>query len=327
MAHQPIGPPFNEGSSARIDPDVPTAEGGRSLLDIRTHFGKEESSNDPTRGWRFSHWPECSEATLVWVGPRYFRKLDPHEEPSKLIGSGYKRPADDSKRTRSSSGPRAVVSPEEANLRWRIANGRARSRSRRYFVRNELRYMWVLTFADSVNSRNEVMARVSEFARRLRGDLVADSFPYWYSPELHPKGHGWHVNFFVPMYLTHARVESLWGHGFVWVTDFARSSSAPKGEPLGLCRTPRDGWRRAAQYGCKYAQKDWNQELIGPGVNRYAVAKGFKPLVNKRWLHHLEDGWSAVAELVPWEEWRHLDTWSSNDEPAWDRPPITTFRW
>jgi DNA-binding XRE family transcriptional regulator len=80
---------------------------------------------------------------------------------------------------------------------WARANGRAASKSRRYFVRNALRYMWVLTLASGQYERAVLMAQVSEFARRLRVALDGRAFPYWYSPELHPGGHGWHVNFFV----------------------------------------------------------------------------------------------------------------------------------
>ena len=58
------------------------------------------------------------------------------------------------------------------------------------------------------------MALVAEFARRLRIDL-GTSVAYWYSPELHPGGHGWHVNLFIAGRLDHARVGELWGHGFV----------------------------------------------------------------------------------------------------------------
>lgn len=222
--------------------------------------------------------------------------------------------------------PDATALPSE-DVNWKIANGRARSRSRRYFVRNRLRFMWVLTFAESRRDRAEVMTLVSEFARRLRSDLGVKALPYWYSPELHPGGHGWHVNFFVPMYLSHARFATLWGHGFVWVTDFEQSPVAPKGEPLGVCRTPREGWRRAAAYGCKYAQKDWLPGVVGAGVHRYEVAQSFAPQVEKSWVDAQSDAWHLVAKLVPKDEWAGLQHWDSNEEPEWDRPPVLVFRW
>lgn len=175
-------------------------------------------------------------------------------------------------------------SKEELDLNWQIANGRAASKSRRFFVANGLRYMWVLTFAESRHDRGQVMKLVSEFARSLRAVHGGKRFPYWYSPELHPGGHGWHVNLFIPFRIPHDTMNAAWGHGFVWVTDFASAQRGPHGEPLGLCRTPRDGMRRAAQYGCKYSQKDWSPEHVGPRNHRYEIAQGFKPAVTTRWL-------------------------------------------
>ena len=57
------------------------------------------------------------------------------------------------------------------------------------------------------------------------------------------------------------------------------SAASPKGEPLGLCREPRDGWRRAASYGCKYCQKDWSPEHVGRASHRYEVAQHFAPWI------------------------------------------------
>jgi hypothetical protein len=84
------------------------------------------------------------------------------------------------------SGDRPPLSDEAAQLHWQIANGRAASRSRRYFVFNRLRYMWLLTFADSRYDRRAVMTEVSEFARRLRTLRDGVASPHWYSPELLP---------------------------------------------------------------------------------------------------------------------------------------------
>lgn len=187
--------------------------------------------------------------------------------------------------------------------------------------------MWVLTFAEARRDRAEVMWLVGDFARRLRVQHVGSGFPYWYSPELHPGGHGWHVNLFVPMWLPHGTVEALWGQGYVWATDFERSPVAPKGEPLGLCRTPRDGWRRAAQYGCKYAQKDWSPESVGPSQHRYEVAQGFQPVPERTHVFDLATGRSAAKALVPAEDERCVSTWDSDEESEWDRPRVITWRW
>jgi hypothetical protein len=65
-------------------------------------------------------------------------------------------------------GDQTPLSDEAAQLHWQIANGRAASRSRRYFIFNRLRYMWVLTFANGHYDRRTVMTEVSEFARHCR---------------------------------------------------------------------------------------------------------------------------------------------------------------
>jgi hypothetical protein len=101
----------------------------------------------------------------------------------------------------------------------------------------------------------------------------------------------------------------------------------PKGEPLGVCRTPREGLRRAAHYGCKYAQKDWSPEHVGAANHRYEVAQGFAPRSESQWIVDPIEGEQLVAELVPDDEWTNVRRWDSNDDPEWTRPPIRTWRW
>ncbi len=302
-----------------------TAEGGLSSLDQRAQLVIDPIRVGRNRGWRFTNWPGCSEASLVWVEPKRGPVGGGRNQEDRPVASGHLGPVD-----RPLYRPLSDIEIERrilhAELNWKIANSRARVRSRRYFVFNRLRYMWVLTFREPPSERSEVMALVAEFARRLRIDL-GTSVAYWYSPELHPGGHGWHVNLFIASRLDHARIGELWGHGFVWATDFEQSPTGPKGEPFGLCRTPREGWRRAAQYGCKYAQKDWEPGAIGPRNHRYEIAQGFSPSPERYWLDHDTEAWELVAELVPAGEWINLAVWESNDDDEWDRPPVATFRW
>ena len=278
-----------------------TAEGGRSLLDLRTQLVNPSRPHLQTSGWKFTYWPGCGEASLVIVT----------SGPTRSRGSG----------------DRTALCDDAAELHWQIANGRAGTRSRRYFVFNQLRYMWVLTFADSHYDRRAVMTEVSEFARRLRTLRNGVAFSYWYSPELHPGGHGWHVNFFISFRVPHAEIEALWNHGFVWVTDFASSMNGPKGEPLGLCRTPREGLRRAAHYGCKYSQKDWSPDHVGAQNHRYELAQGFPPKKVGSWVRDPKHAEELVADLVPLENRRFLQEWDSNDVADWARPPVRTWRW
>ena len=272
-----------------------------SLLDLRTQLGATGHGQIQSFGWMFTYWPDCHEASLC------------------VVTSGSRR--------RSGSRHGLAKSDEAAAFLWEMANGRAATRSLRYFVVNQLRYMWVLTFAASHTNRREVMAQVADFARRLKVVRGGEPFPYWYSPELHPGGHGWHVNFFVPFRFAHAQIEALWGHGFVWVTDFASSMKGPKGEPLGLSRTPREGLRRAAHYGCKYSQKDWSPEHVGAKNHRYEVAQGFAPEKVCGLVPGPNHAEQLVAELVPEGEWINVMRWDSNDEDEWTRPPIRTWRW
>lgn len=187
--------------------------------------------------------------------------------------------------------------------------------------------MWVLTFADAHRDRRDVMWLVGKLARRLRVQKFASGFPYWYSPDLHPGGHGWHVILFIPTWIDHGLMAELWGHGYVWVTDFEASAVGPKGESLGLCRTAREGWRRAAQYGCKYAQKDWSPETISPAEHRYEVAQGFQPIFERSFVWDLGEGRRAAEALIEPEARRWRQTWDSGDDPEWDRPRVITWRW
>jgi hypothetical protein len=289
------------GISDAVESSPASGEAGRPSVHKRTQLVDSDQSQFQDFGWKFTFWPECAEASV------------------SIVTSG-------SNRRRGTERDREK-SDDELTLLWQIANGRAGTRSRRYFVTNRLRYMWVLTFAQSRTDRSEVMAEVSEFARRLRIHHGGDSYPYWYSPELHPLGHGWHVNFFIAFRATHADIEALWGHGFVWVTDFATSMRGPKGEPLGLCRTPREGLRRASNYGCKYAQKDWSPENVGALNHRYEVAQGFAAVCESCWVNGPGEAELLVQSRISDDERRWMKRWNSDDEPDWTRPPVWTWRW
>lgn len=272
-----------------------------SLLDKRTQLVIPDQPQVQEFGWKFTYWPGCAEASVCIVTSGSSRRRGVERDREK--------------------------SDDELALHWQIANGRAGTRSRRYFVTNRLRYMWVLTFAQGRTDRRAVMAEVAEFARRLRSLRGGENYPYWYSPELHPGGHGWHVNFFIPFRVNHADIETLWGLGFVWVTDFATSMRGPKGEPLGLCRAPRDGLRRAANYGCKYAQKDWSPEHVGALNHRYEVAQGFAPVKESCWVNGPGEADIRVRSCLTAEDQRWMKRWNSDDDPDWRRPPVWTWRW
>jgi hypothetical protein len=188
-------------------------------------------------------------------------------------------------------------------------------------VANRLRYMWVLTFATGLHGadgRRECMRQVAQFAERLRGDV--GRIVYWYSPELHPGGHGWHVNFFVARRLAHSHVERMWGHGFVWVKDWVQDTRV---RVQGV--TFVEALRLAAQYGCKYASKDWSEEVLAGGAHRYEVAQGFKP---KAVSMRADSVGSALRFAASFFGGRHPDSiWCSSESADWDGPPVWCVSW
>jgi hypothetical protein len=189
-------------------------------------------------------------------------------------------------------------------------------------VANRLRYMWVLTFPNpglhGVDGRAECMRLVAAFAERLTA--ATGRWAYWYSPELHPLGHGWHVNFFVGRRIKHPLVEKLWGHGHVWVTDWAKD---PRVKRLGLPLVV--AIRLGATYGCKYASKDWSAEVLDGGAHRYEIAQGYQP----------DEHTERLATLAEAMAWAHAlfgghhpaEMWSSSEADDWDAPPVYALRW
>jgi len=259
------------------------AEGDRSL-DQRTELPH----------WRATVYPTAFEATITFVVPR-------HAE--------------------SEHAPVELTEDERAQQNHERATRRAITESRRYMVANRLRYMWVLTFAVGLHGaegRRECMQRVAAFVQALRREL--GSFAYWYSPELHPDGHGWHVNLFVPKRLAHHHVRELWGHGHVWVSDWAKDSRVVDAR-LGFV----DALRLGAQYGCKYASKDWGEDVLAGGAHRYEIAQGFRP----RAITVIADSAGAGVRFasVCFGGRRPDRLWSSSESADWDGPPVWCLSW
>jgi hypothetical protein len=84
--------------------------------------------------------------------------------------------------------------------------------------------------------------------------------------------------------------------------------------------------RLGAVYGCKYAAKDWAEEMLTGGAHRYEVAQGFQP--DERW-----DRFGSLDEAMLWLHdvvfggWCAAEMWSSADSDDWDAPPAYTLRW
>ena len=269
-------------------PSRATAVGGRPSLDKRTEL------IFPGEGcWGVTVWPEAGEAVI------YYKPI---------------------------AAPGRTASPdldpdERAEINHQRATRRARSEARRYLVANRLRYMWVLTFANGLQGpegRAACMKEVARFASDLRGEV--GGLAYWYSPELHPGGHGWHVNFFVAGRIPHGLVERLWGKGFVFVKDWVKDSRVQE-QGLRLV----DAIRLGAEYGCKYASKDWSAEMLAGGAHRYEVAEGYRPKVLKVLVPRLRTAFTMAERYFGDRPADHL--WMSAEADDWCGPPVWCLSW
>lgn len=260
-------------------------------------------------------YPSAAEATIFERLPLPDRSVLPDEGPS--ASAERSEWAD-------------LTEEQRAERNWDRANSRAFAESRRYFVGNRLRFMWVLTFTGAglqgAEGREACMRAVQNFVRRFRrqfGDMA-----YWYSPELHPSGHGWHVNFFVPKRLAHAEMAQTWSSrptgveevetGHLWVSDKTKD---PRVRRLGLSFAP--ALRLAALYACKYAAKDWSPEQIPPGGRRFCAAEGFKPSKECVAVESFEEGVQAAVERFGSPP---TSIWRSWEEPDWDGPNVVVLK-
>lgn len=269
---------------------------------------------DPEPADRFTRSQDTTRPGPVgWPGPLSpFVKLSMYGTAGEAVACVVvpRRPLDEAE------GQLPPEPSDPADL-WRRANARARARSRRYMVHNRLRYMWVLTMAGEglhgPEGRRVMMARMATFIRRLRAEV--GPLPYWYSPELHPGGHGWHCNLFLPDRVRHADVERLWAGGYVWVSDWAEHKRDQG-------RTFIEAIRAGASYGSKYASKDWDAVQLAGRAHRYERAEGYDPPVVEVECWTLDQAQRlAVGHLgIPSAIWR------SDDEDDWDGPRCWTMR-
>ena len=260
-------------------------------------------------------YPTAAEATI-------YERLPPSDRSEV--------PDDDSSPSVERSEWADLTGEQRAERNWERANSRAFAESRRYFVGNRLRFMWVLTFTGSglqgPEGREACMRAVQNFVRRFRrqfGDMA-----YWYSPELHPNGHGWHVNFFVPKRLPYAEMIQVWSNrstgvdevetGHLWVSDKTKD---PRVRQLGLSFAA--ALRLAALYACKYASKDWSPEQIPPGGRRFCAAEGFKPTKECVSVESFEEGIRAAVDRFGSPP---TSVWRSWEEPDWDGPNVVVLK-
>jgi hypothetical protein len=83
--------------------------------------------------------------------------------------------------------------------------------------------------------------------------------------------------------------------------------------------------RLGAVYGCKYAAKDWSEEVLAGGAHRYEVAQGFQP--KKRTYDAATIG-EAVGIATSFFGARYPDAvWGSDEVEDWPGPPTWCLTW
>jgi hypothetical protein len=197
---------------------------------------------DPVAGWHLALYPEAGEAGGS------FHALSDHAR-SGSGGGGWEydpeRSADEAAR-------------------------RARAKVRRYAAANGLNRLGTLTYAgEGCHDPRALRSDIGRCFRAIRRGLGGEPFPYLWVPELHPGGHGWHSHFAVGQFIRRRLIESAWGRGFVHIKLIGDL-------PVGT--TPREEARVAARYLSKYLEKGFSG---GGGLNRYDVAQGFQPAVER----------------------------------------------
>jgi hypothetical protein len=192
---------------------------------------------------------------------------------------------------------------------------RARSKVRRYCAANRLNRLGTLTYAGAGNHDPRALrGDLADFFRRLRG-TVGERFPYVWTPEWHPGGHGLHAHFAVGRWIAHGDIRRAWGRGHVHITLLG---DLPVGSgSLGEARM-------AARYLAKYVGKDLGRGGQPSGLHRYEVAQGFQP-------RSVPIGGISATGVIEWAE-TYMGApaervWRSRDEERWDGPPAVWASW
>ena len=146
---------------------------------------------------------------------------------------------------------------------------RARGKLRRYVIANRLNRLGTLTYAgegcfDPAQLRRDVGA----FFKSLRPGLGGAAFPYLWTSEWHPGGHGLHVHFGVGRYVPQGLIRDTWGCGHVHIKLLG---DLPVGSGT-LAEARLSAW-----YLGKYVGKALDDKRRHAGLHRYEVAQGFQP--------------------------------------------------
>jgi hypothetical protein len=239
-------------------------------------------------GWWLSVCREAREA-----GGSFRPSLRPRSD-GRLSGDG---PAADPKRA-----------AEEAARR-------ARGKVRRYCAANRLNRLGTLTYRGAgCHDPLVLRADVAAFFRGLRDGLGGQAFPYLWTPEWHPGGHGLHVHFGVGRYIKRTVIADAWRHGFVHIKLLGDL-------PVGSGTVAEA--RVAARYLSKYAGKDFDANRM-PGLHRYEVAQGFQPEMVPVWGRTREEVIRAACQMM---HAAPAHVWTSDQTMGWAGPPAVWVHW
>ena len=206
----------------------------------------------------------------------------------------------------------AVSDIDKAFRNLEANNARARSKFRRYFKRNRLRKMWVLTYGEQTVDRRQVKADVNALMVKWRAYRGGEEFPYAYVLEYHESGF-LHVHVAVPLgYMSKDHLQKLWGKGLVWYEE----RKAPKGT------SGRKQSEILAGYLAKYLDKSFIDDHREFGEHRYEVAQNFDPTQIRRSFATLSSALKFLGE-IDGEEFKLF--WQSSDKDEWDGRPVWLF--
>jgi hypothetical protein len=195
---------------------------------------------------------------------------------------------------------------------------------RRYCAANRLNRLGTLTYRGSGNHDPiQLRVDVAAFFRSLRGRL-GDAFPYLWTPEWHPGGHGLHVHFGVGRYIRRSWIDEAWGRGHVHIKLLG---------DLGAGSSALDEARVAARYLGKYVGKDLGATGENPagaqrrragGLHRYEVAQGFQPRAAAIMARSATEALEMASERMGSEP---AYVWESWNERRWFGPSAIWASW
>lgn len=195
---------------------------------------------------------------------------------------------------------RAASSPRQC-----VANGRrAIGQVRRQVRANRLRYLWTLTYREAPESRSVVVRDLRDLARRFQRAFGKQ--PLVAVIERGSENGRLHVHLAVSRFLSHKRMERVWGQGWVWVGDDRRQHG----------KLPA---RSMARYLSKYLAKQiedegqCEQRERSDYGHRYFIAQGFGPLCFRR--QHFDE-----LSALRWLE-RHYGL--PDEARAWADPELS----